>query len=233
MSKRIIANWKMNMGNHQAAEFLREILENAPRKHSHEIVICPPFTVLRDLYPILNSPFFLGAQDVSKEECGAFTGSISASMLKDSGCRYVIVGHSESRAAFSYTNADIRAKAKKALEHSLVPVVCVGEDLNVRQKGDFLECIRHQAQESLPLEGDCLLAYEPLWAINTGYTACMEDIRTMRDFLSSFMKTPFLYGGSVNEGNIASIISCTHGVLVGGASLKKESFINLLNASCM
>jgi triosephosphate isomerase len=221
MTKIIIANWKMNGSN----SFIENFFDHWHRpKNNHIVVFCPPFPYLekvRQFFP------FIGGQDCHIEDHGAFTGDISAAMLADVGCQYVILGHSERRAYHQESNAIVLKKAKQALNHGLTPIICVGESLKERQSGRAHDVVLQQLRESLPLSDRIIIAYEPIWAIGTGLTATEEEIALIhQQIANAYPGLKILYGGSVNEKNSTDIMNISHvdGVLVGGASLKADLF---------
>ena len=240
MRKPLIAgNWKMNKSALLAEEFSNEILE---KKLDDEVeaLICPPFTAIDRVKKTLGDKVKLGAQNLSEREEGAVTGEISAEMLVDLGCDYVIVGHSERRDYFKESSETVRAKAEKAIESGLVPIICVGESLEVREEGRQNEFVNEMLMKSAEkLKGELVVAYEPIWAIGTGKTCSPEDAESMckniRETLKEMgfeaSKIRILYGGSVKPLNIAGLMSMENidGSLVGGASLKVEDFVKLVN----
>jgi triosephosphate isomerase len=200
-------------------------------------VLCPSFPLLGTLS--LPASFSLGAQTCSSFDQGAYTGEVSASLLKEIGCQYVIVGHSERRVLFGESNAVVRDKALQVLTHRMIPILCVGEPLDVYERGEAKAFLEQQLAESLPPDaslGDFILAYEPLWAIGTGRVASVEDIQEIHGFLRGLLdahgltKTSIVYGGSVTPENAPSILALSEvsGVLVGGASLALEKFSIIL-----
>ncbi len=211
-----------------------------------DVVLCPPFTGLSEVAEVLNeTDIGLGAQDVYWQDEGAFTGEVSAPMLKDAGCSYVIIGHSERRQFFGETNETVNKKIKAALAHGLTPIVCVGENLAEREAGNAFKVIQNHLQGSLAeiSVDDALkivIAYEPVWAIGTGKTAtgdqAQEVHKYIRDLLvkmygaSAAQDIRIQYGGSVKPENIAELIGKpdVDGALVGGASLKVESFATIV-----
>ena len=224
MSKIIIANWKMN----GSTEFIDSYFSNFMPSSSNQLIICPPFPYLS---LVKNKDLTVGGQNCSQHTSGAFTGEVSGAMLKDLGCEYVILGHSERRQYHSEFNDLVRTKANAALEAGLTPIVCVGESKESRESGHHIETVLTQTKESIPTQtGQFMLAYEPIWAIGTGLTASIDDIAemhmTLRELLPS---TPLLYGGSVNSGNSNEIMSIQNvdGVLVGGASLKPDDLMKI------
>lgn len=240
MRKPLIAgNWKMNKSALLAEEFSNEILE---KKLDAEVeaLICPPFTAIDRVKKTLGDKIKLGAQNLSEREEGAVTGEISAEMLVDLGCDYVIVGHSERRDYFEESSETVRAKAEKAIESGLVPIICVGESLEIREEGRQNEFVNEMLMKSSEnLKGEFVVAYEPIWAIGTGKTCSPEDAEAMckniRETLKEMgfeaSKIRILYGGSVKPLNIAGLMSMENidGSLVGGASLKVEDFVKLVN----
>lgn len=240
MRKPLIAgNWKMNKSALLAEEFANEILE---KKLDAEVeaLICPPFTAIDRVKKTLGDKIKLGAQNLSERKEGAVTGEISSEMLVDLGCDYVIVGHSERRDYFKESSETVRAKAEKAIESGLVPIICVGESLEVREEGRQNEFVNKMLRESAEnLKGEFVVAYEPIWAIGTGKTCSPEDAEVMckniRETLKKMgfeaSKIRILYGGSVKPSNIAGLMSMENidGSLVGGASLKVEDFVKLVN----
>lgn len=244
MRKKIIAgNWKMNHGPIEAKKFAEE-LKKIELNSNVISVICPPsinLPILRDLLDLS-----LGAQNMYFEDSGAFTGEISGEMIKESGGEYVILGHSERRQIFNETDEMINKKVKKALECNLSPILCCGETLEEREQNSHEEKIEHQIREGLKdISKDDLksvvIAYEPIWAIGTGQTASSEDAEEMCAFIRSLIKELYneesaekiliQYGGSVNPDNVKELLSKDNidGALVGGASLKAESFAELIN----
>lgn len=240
MRKPLIAgNWKMNKSALLAEEFSNEILE---KKLDDEVeaLICPPFTAIDRVKKTLGDKIKLGAQNLSEREEGAVTGEISAEMLVDLGCDYVIVGHSERRDYFKESSETVRSKAEKAIESGLVPIICVGESLEVREEGRQNEFVNEMLMKSSEnLKGEFVVAYEPIWAIGTGKTCSPEDAESMckniRETLKEMGfeqdKIRILYGGSVKPLNIAGLMTMENidGSLVGGASLKVEDFVKLVN----
>jgi len=247
MRKPIIAgNWKMNL-NTQEAVFLVEYLKRSLAEEKEvEAVVCPPFTSLLSVAQVLKGTNIkIGAQNMSWEQKGAYTGEISPLMLKDLGCEYVILGHSERREYFSETNAMINKKAHTALENGLKPIVCVGETLEQREAGKMEEVIREQTTKSLaqlPLEKitDLVVAYEPVWAIGTGKSATSEQANEVIKLIRSILEEMFgsekaqairiQYGGSVKPETIAELMnqSDIDGALVGGASLQADPFTKIV-----
>lgn len=226
MSKIIVANWKMN----GSVAFINPFFQKLSHNPAHKIVFCPPFPYLNLVNPHLTPEnYFLGAQDCHAIETGAFTGDTSVLMLKDLGCKYVIVGHSERRHGHLESNELVQQKSQTAIKNNLIPIICVGETLVDRQSGTHLEVVKQQLIASTPpSEEPIIIAYEPVWAIGTGLSATLNDIAQMHQMIATHChgKHKILYGGSVTADNAAEIMSQAHvdGVLVGGASLKPEVF---------
>lgn len=211
-----------------------------------DIVVCPPYTLLVSLSDALEtSNILIGAQDMYWLDEGAFTGEVSPLMLKDAGCKFVIIGHSERRQYFGETNESVNNKLKSALKHGLVPIVCVGETLKQRESGDTFKVLDDHVQNGLKNITDTevekvILAYEPVWAIGTGKTAtslqAQEAHKYIRDLLKKMYnddvasKIRIQYGGSVKPENIVELLSQpdVDGALVGGASLKAETFAEII-----
>jgi len=246
MRKPIIAgNWKMYKTVGEATAMLKELCR-LPLPETVEVVVCPAFTAL---YPaqaaLAGSKIKLGAQNVHWEEKGAFTGEISAVMLRDAGCEYVIVGHSERRQYFAETDESVNKKTKAVLAAGLTPIVCVGETLAQREAGDTENVIVRQVKDGLtgitPQQAAGLvIAYEPVWAIGTGKTASAADAaqgcslirRTVAELFGSEAASQLRiqYGGSVKPENIAELMAEADidGALVGGASLEAGSFCKII-----
>ncbi|MEN6328101.1 MAG: triose-phosphate isomerase [Syntrophomonas sp.] len=241
----IAANWKMNKLSGEALAFSRELLALLDNHNNIEILICPPFTGLHVLQNNLQgSGIKLGAQNLFWEEKGAYTGEISPLMLKDAGCTYVIIGHSERRQIMGETDVSVNRKIKTALDNGLVPILCVGETLQEREKDLAREIVKEQLRKGLQdieLQGrELVLAYEPVWAIGTGVNASNDDAQEMIGFIRSYLAkiydkatadaTRILYGGSVNAENIADFIAKedVDGALIGGASLQADTLATIV-----
>ncbi len=245
----IAGNWKMHMTTGDAVTFLEGVAAGVNEDTGAEVVICPPYTALSTVAADIekkNLKIGLGAQNMHWEETGAFTGEISPLMLVDLGLEFVIVGHSERRQLFGETNETVNKKLKAALDHGLKPIFCVGETLSQREAGQTTEVIAAQIKEGLEgIGGDLserlVIAYEPIWAIGTGKVAEPEDandvIRHIRALVGSLFgvdtaqKLRIIYGGSVKPDNVAKIMAEPEidGALVGGACLKPDSFLKLVN----
>lgn len=211
-----------------------------------EIVLCPPFTSLSDVKEvIMETNLKLGAQDCYWAKEGAFTGEVSVPMLKDVGCEYVIIGHSERRQFFGETNETVNKKAKAILKEGLKPIVCVGEKLEDRKNGKTFDVVKDHVTNSLVglSNGemlDTVIAYEPVWAIGTGVNATKEQAQEVHQYIRKLLTDMFgldvakavriQYGGSVKPDNIKELISQedVDGALVGGASLKSDSFVGII-----
>ncbi|MCB1196503.1 triose-phosphate isomerase [bacterium] len=247
MRKPIIAgNWKMNLSIAEAVALVSGLKRSTADISDVEIVVCPPSSMLLPVRDAISgSKIGLGAQNVYPENSGAFTGELSPLMLKDAGCNYVIVGHSERRQYFSETDAFINKKALKALEHGLTPIICVGETLSEREQGIMKTIITKQVTGCVSgLSADqmikSVIAYEPVWAIGTGKTASNEQAQEVHYLIRTLLANLFSknvansvriqYGGSVKPDNIKGLMSQPDidGALVGGASLKLDSFMQLV-----
>jgi triosephosphate isomerase len=240
----IAGNWKMH-GLAAALDEARAVagaVDEAPA--AARIALCPPATLIHRMADVLaGSGVSVGGQDCRPEPSGAFTGCLSAEMLADAGATLVILGHSERRAYYGETSADVAAKVDAALRAGLEPIVCVGESADQRQAGRTLEIVLGQVRESLPdglARADFALAYEPVWAIGTGLTPTLEQIEEVHGAIRAALKerwpsaspAPILYGGSVNPGNAAAILKGAEvgGALVGGASLTAAQFLPIVRA---
>lgn len=239
MYKKFIAgNWKMNKNVDDGMEFLR-LLNKEEWKETIGVALFPPFLSIYSMLNEAKEGLIIGAQNCHYEASSAFTGEISYSMLKSIGVKYVIIGHSERREIFKEDDELISKKTNSLLEASLIPILCVGETLDERDKGDAKDKIKRQLSLLDKIEGerDLIIAYEPIWAIGTGKSATDEDARDMCAFIRESLpmnlkNTKILYGGSVNHKNIDSLLSKNEidGVLVGGASLNIDDFIALIRA---
>ncbi|MBV8146347.1 MAG: triose-phosphate isomerase [Gammaproteobacteria bacterium] len=249
MRRPIVAgNWKMHGSRSETAALIEELLSGAPAKPAAACVICPPFVYLQEAARLLrDSILSLGAQDVCAEAHGAFTGEISAAMLKDVGCEYVIVGHSERRLLYREGDQLIARKFAAAHARGLVPILCVGEQLADREAGRTNEVITRQLDAVLELcgagaLGHGVIAYEPVWAIGTGRNATPDQAQEVHAFIRARVgerdakiaaATRILYGGSVKAGNAAELFEMpdVDGGLIGGASLKGDEFLTILAAA--
>ncbi len=249
MRKPIIAgNWKMNKTLQEARDFVAEVKTNIPNPEQVDSVICAPALFLeRLLQETKDSDLKIGAQNMHFEDSGAFTGEISPLALKDLGVQYVIIGHSERREMFNETDETVNKKVHSAFKHGLVPIVCVGETLEERERDEWKDVINRQLTEGLrgltaEQVKNLVIAYEPVWAIGTGKTASADDANEVCEYIREVIAGQFSreaaeamriqYGGSVKPENIHELMSRPHidGALVGGASLDPESFLKLLEA---
>ena len=243
----LAANWKMNMGRRDAKVLVEDLLEQIKGVRDRDVAICPPFHLLADVSTLVenHAGVALGAQNMHWKESGAFTGEVSAPMLRDVGCKMVIIGHSERRAMFNDTDESCNLKVKSALDHGLIPILCVGETLEQREAGKTEEVVTGQLRGALSGQsiesGDhIVIAYEPIWAIGTGKTDSPEGANktmvVLRNTLAELFgeriaqQVRLLYGGSVKPENVAGFMACRDidGALVGGASLKAESFAKIV-----
>jgi triosephosphate isomerase len=251
--KKIIAgNWKMNKTQTEARSLVEDLLREIGKFDEAEIVLCPPFTALSAVSELLNpvTNIRLGAQNMHEASSGAYTGEISAAMLKDLYVRYVIIGHSERRQHFHEDDATINRKTKAALAAELRPIVCVGETLPEREANKWKKVLETQIQESLKGFGDkeladIILAYEPVWAIGTGKTASAAQAEEAHQWIRKVLGTDFSqqaaeririqYGGSVKPENARELLSKPDidGALVGGASLDPRGFAAIIKNACL
>lgn len=246
----IAGNWKMNHDHLQAIQSAQKLVFAFPKDGYEyvDIALTVPFTDLRSIQTLVEGDklkITYGAQDVSEHDNGAFTGDISAAMLEKLGCSWVVVGHSERREYHGETNEQVAAKAAKAIEHGIVPIVCVGEPLEVREKGEHVSYVVRQARESLAGVdlSRAVIAYEPVWAIGTGKVASAEDAQEVCHGIRELVRElsddavadqiRILYGGSVKADTVAEIIGQpdVDGGLVGGASLDGQDFAKLAAAA--
>ncbi len=232
--KLLIANWKMYLGVKESVVLARQ---TSKVKSANEIVICPSFVVLPLMKKELGKKVKLGAQNVAWREGGALTGEVSASMLSELGCKYVIIGHSERRSLLNESEVTIREKLKLAVAKKNIPIFCVGETAEARKAGETVKVIKGQLAVLNNLSFDKLvIAYEPVWAIGTGRVPTTEEISDVHGFIraeagKSVKNLQIVYGGSVDENNIKKILAVTgvDGVLVGGASTKLNSWKKIIS----
>ncbi|TVR47057.1 MAG: triose-phosphate isomerase [Puniceicoccaceae bacterium] len=245
----IAGNWKMNKNAAEGAALVEEIVAAVGQDHAVEVVVCPPFTALESVSSKLESSGVkLGAQNLYPEASGAYTGEISAEMLRHLFASYVILGHSERRAYFAEDDAFINRKVRHAIANQLRPILCVGETLEERDGGKTLEVVRRQLEGGLEgvENGDApllVIAYEPVWAIGTGKTATPEMAQEVHAFIRQILAKRFnktaagkiriLYGGSMKPSNAAELLAQADidGGLIGGASLEAKSFFELIQAA--
>ena len=245
MRRRLIAgNWKMNKTPTETEEFIRSLVVEVKENEVAEVLIFPPFTSLQLAGRILSKTVIaLGGQNFHSETKGAFTGEISSAMLKDCGCSYVLVGHSERRALFGEDDELLNRKLKAALAAELRPILCVGETLEEHRQGRVKEKITAQLAADLAgvsAASSIVIAYEPIWAIGTGETASPEEAQETSHMIREWITTAYteqtaegiriLYGGSVKPENTAALMAQADidGALVGGASLSPESFAQII-----
>jgi triosephosphate isomerase len=241
----IVGNWKMNKDVPEALVFAQDFCARLEGLGDVDVAVCPPFTAMAALKEAFaGSGVMLGAQNVFYEDRGAFTGEVSPGMLKDLGCRFVIIGHSERRQHMKETDKEISRKVQVALRHDLTPILCVGEDLKQREMGRAQGFVRVQVDQALvdlssQEVGRMVIAYEPIWAIGTGRTpssdAAEEMCQTIRTTVAGMagavaQHMRILYGGSVQKENIAQFVREPNidGALVGGASLQAADFRELI-----
>jgi len=252
MRKKIVAgNWKMNLDYNQGLSLFSEIINmvNDEVTGVQSVVVCSPYTHLHGLAQLAKgqSKVYVGAQNCYQEEAGAFTGEISAKMIKSVGAKYVILGHSERRQYFGESNELLVKKTDIVLKNGLKPIFCVGETLEERESGQYFEVIKTQLKEgvfhlSTAQFSEVVIAYEPVWAIGTGKTASAEQAQEIHAFIRNEIAdnynqeiaddTTILYGGSCNPKNAAELFSQTDidGGLIGGASLKSRDFVDVIKA---
>ena len=249
MRQKIVAgNWKMNTSYDEAIQLAKDVASQIKSKAGAKIIVCPPFPYLQKIDEILaNSPIDVGAQNCSEHASGAYTGEVSAVMLKSLRIPYVILGHSERRQYFKESGSTLAQKVDGALANGLIPIYCCGEPLDVREAGGHETLVKKQIEEGLfHLNGEALkkivIAYEPVWAIGTGKTASTEQAQEMhkviRDHVASKFDRevaeliPILYGGSVKPDNAKELFACpdVDGGLVGGASLKAADFVAIIES---
>ena len=236
----IAANWKMNLDKKSILEFSESLQKF---KFSNEINACifPPVTYIDYLNNLINNlPISIGGQNCHFKSSGAFTGEVSANFLKDTGCEYALLGHSERRILNNENNAEIKLRAQTAINSNLKVILCVGENLTDREEGKALEYIEKQIYDCLPNNfKNSFIAYEPIWSIGTGKIPSVFEIQEMHSHIKKITRKilnksiKVLYGGSVNIENINDILKITNvdGVLVGGASLKAKDFLAIYSAA--
>ncbi len=243
----LAGNWKMNKTSAEARDLAQKLFPLVSGVKDREIVLGPPFTALHSVSEsIKGTNISLSAQNMHWEDKGAFTGEISAEMLLDLGCKYVIIGHSERRQYFGETDETVNKKVKQALKKGLLPIMCVGETLAEREAGKLNDIIKRQVSGGLNgISAEdmkkVVIAYEPVWAIGTGKTATPEQANEVHALIRQTVKSLYggeiaealriQYGGSVTPDNVSSLMAKPDidGALVGGASLKPESFAALVN----
>lgn len=236
----IAANWKMNLDKKSINFFIEHLRDY---KFSDDVNVCifPPTIYINFLNELINNlPISIGGQNCHNQSFGAYTGEVSAASLKEFGCEYVILGHSERRIYNKETNESIKKCAQFGIKSSLSPIICVGENLGQRENGKAIDFIEKQITDCLPEDfNELTIAYEPIWSIGTGKIPLQSEIREMHKnikeivFSKSKKNVKVLYGGSVNEQNIQEILSVNNvdGVLVGGASLKIKDFLAIYSSA--
>ena len=247
MRKTIVAgNWKMNASKDSVESLVTDILSGASDV-SAEIIVCAPFPYLSQVEVLIEgSSLMLGAQNLNVNASGAFTGEVSAEMIKDFGANHVIVGHSERRSLYGETSEIVAEKTKAAIDSGLTPILCLGESLDQRESGKTESVVSEQLNKVIKMVGieafnNIIVAYEPVWAIGTGMTATPEQAQAVHKFIRDLLasssqdiahKTAILYGGSMNASNAVELISCADidGGLIGGAALKAEDFLQICKA---
>lgn len=248
MRKNIVAgNWKMNTVLEEGVELASQINDLLKEKKANcEVVICVPFTHLVSVNGVIDAPIKLGAENCSEHEKGAYTGEVSAAMVKSTGASHVILGHSERRQYFGENNEQLLAKTKLALANNLTPIFCVGEVLEERENGSYNDVVKGQVEALFSLSADdfskIVIAYEPVWAIGTGKTATDDQAQEIHAFIRKTIadkygaevadNTSILYGGSCKPSNAAQLFAKpdVDGGLIGGAALEAASFMGIVNA---
>lgn len=244
----IAGNWKMNLSIKESIALIQGIAEGISDLEGVDVLVAPPFTSLAAVRQAIGeAKIFLAGQNMYHEMSGPYTGEVSGRMLQEAGCTHVIVGHSERRSLFHETDQDIDLKLKAAAVLGLIPIICIGETLEQRKAGHTFDIIRQQLDESLSnfkadqmMLPSTILAYEPVWAIGTGKTATPDQAQEVHAFIRKWVEETFnpgtanqvriLYGGSANPANIADLMAQPDidGALVGGASLKPETFVPMI-----
>lgn len=244
----IAGNWKMYKDRDEALQFIYSVNEEVPKNKEVETVICASDVLLRCMVKRQGENLKIGAQNMHFEEFGAFTGETSPRLLKSTGVSYVIIGHSERREMFNETDESVNKKVHAAFKYELKPILCVGESLEIREKGTTKEVVSEQVKKAFKdinyeQAVEVIVAYEPIWAIGTGKTATPEQaeetIKDIRNIIKELYnddvasKVRILYGGSVNPKNVESLLEKENidGALVGGASLDPASFLQLVKAA--
>ena len=238
----VAGNWKMNGSLDSIISLVEGIKAGMNSVTTAEMAVCPPYVYIPQVAALLEgSAISLGAQDVSDQEAGAYTGEVAPAMLTDVGCKYAIVGHSERRSLYGESDADTASKFAAARKAGLTPILCVGELLEEREQGITEDVVARQLDAVIELEGiaalgDAVIAYEPVWAIGTGKTASPDQAQAVHAFIRGKLaaldgdvaaKVQILYGGSMNPGNAAELLAMADidGGLIGGASLKPDDFL--------
>ena len=245
----IAGNWKMNLGINESCDLVKSIGEGIKDINDIDVLVAPPsinIPAVRDA--IRSSNILLSAQNMYYETSGAYTGEVAPEMIVENGCTHVILGHSERRSLFGESSEIVNKKVEAAIQAGLIPIVCIGETIEEREAGKTFDIIKEQLEGSLAyfsskgsIPASTIIAYEPVWAIGTGLTATPEQAQEVHQFIRNWIKENFdqnssdsiriLYGGSVKPGNAADLMSRSDidGALVGGASLKADSFLGIIN----
>ncbi|MCF6158523.1 MAG: triose-phosphate isomerase [wastewater metagenome] len=245
----IMGNWKMHLTLKEGVEFAQSLRDHLSEKNTVLCGICPSFVFLKDICSVVEgSDIFVAAQNIHSDESGPYTGEVSAVMVREVGCTHVLIGHSERRHIFGETDTFINAKIKTALSNNLKPILCVGEKLDEREDGRTKYVVKNQIKDGLQgiradQMGDLSIAYEPVWAIGTGKTALPEQANEVHSFIRKILAdeygehvantTYIQYGGSAKPENTEELLAQPDidGLLVGGASIKLESFLKIIETS--
>jgi len=244
----VAGNWKLNGSKEVTKQLIEGIKSGVGRVNNAEVAVCPPYIYLPQVAELLkDSPINWGGQNMCSQESGAYTGEISAQMLRDYNCKYVIIGHSERRTIFAESDHDIAKKFVAATNAGLIPILCVGELLEQRESGQTEDVVAQQLKAVLTLAGiekfsNSVIAYEPVWAIGTGKTATSQQAQDVHKFIRGLLQkenvdiaqnTQILYGGSVKPENAKELFAQDDidGGLIGGASLTADSFLGICTAA--
>ena len=240
----VVGNWKMTGSQQINADLLAEVIAGWQGQHSADVVVCPPFPYLMSTYEkIASSSILLGAQNVSQYDNGAFTGEVSASMLSELHCKFVIIGHNERRRLQGETSAQVAQKFIAVQAAGLTPILCIGESLAQRELGEHLKVIKDQLDAVIELTGrevfvNAVVGYEPVWAVGTGKTATPEQAHEVHQYIRQHLgavgdEIRILYGGSVKAHNAKQLFALDDidGALLGGASLDAKEFLHICKAA--
>jgi triosephosphate isomerase len=240
----VVGNWKMNGNQQFNAELLAEVIAGWQGEHSADVVICPPNPYLLHTYErISRSSIYLGAQNVSQYESGAYTGEVSSQMLAELHCKFVIIGHNERRRLQGETDEQVAQKFVAAQRANLIPILCIGESLAQRENGQYLDAIGRQLEAVFACVGrnvfvNAVVAYEPVWAVGTGKTATPQQAHEVHRFIREQLgnlaeEVRILYGGSVKASNAEQLFALPDidGALLGGASLDAKEFLKICEAA--
>ena len=239
-----IANWKMYLNNNESTSFVKSFINKHFDKNV-EVVLCPSYVSIKDISNLIysNDSIQLGAQDMSLHQKGAYTGDVSLDMLDELSCSYVIIGHSERRLNHNENNSEINEKLSILDGSDIIPIICIGESLEEREAGITEKVLKNQISEIFDNKGnntkDCIIAYEPIWAIGTGISADIQTIECAHSYLKNitqnirenYRNIYLLYGGSVNENNASEILNIDNvdGFLIGSSSIDPNIFYNIYN----